>query len=549
MATATPSTDTSGHPGGMPQAPPTQRALISCADKSGIEELARALTASGVEIVSTGGTARHLRELDIEVTDIADVTGAPELLDGRVKTLHMNVHAALLASPRVAGHLSALDDHDIEPFDLVVVNLYRFDARVHDAEVSLDDALEQVDIGGPAMLRAAAKNLHGPVAVVDPADYPLVVEHAAALGELPEPERLRLAARAFAHTAAYDATIANYLAGMAGEQMPQTLTVAHELVRSLRYGENPHQRAALYRARGPEHGSRLPTLADARQLQGSEASYTNLLDADAALRQLAAVREPCAVAVKHAAPCGVGIGTDPRIAYGRCRAADPISIFGGVVGFNRVVDEPTAEALCESFLEVLVAPGYSPAALELIASRRPNLRLLEVDPAGDAALGGYDADGWMHAGELEVRSIAGGLLVQERDAHELAADQFQVATVRAPEPAELDAMLLGWKVARSVRSNAIVLATPHGTVGLCGGQPNRVDAARMAIQRAGDRAAGSVLASDGFIPMVDTIEVAAEAGITAIIQPGGSRGDLAAVRAADAAGIAMVMTGIRHFAH
>ncbi|MBI3962265.1 MAG: bifunctional phosphoribosylaminoimidazolecarboxamide formyltransferase/IMP cyclohydrolase [Deinococcus sp.] len=504
---------------------PVTRAILSVWDKTGIVELARGLAQSGVELISTGGTHQALTATGLKVTAVSDLTGFPEILGGRVKSLHPVIHGAILSrrSPEDQQQLSA---HLISPIDLVVVNLYPFaDAAARGA--TLAEAIEQIDIGGPTLLRSAAKNHAWVGAVVDPDDYPQVLAELAQ-GGLSEEFRQRLALKVFRHTARYDAAISAYLARSSGEgDFPRELFLSFSKVCDLRYGENPHQRAALYRE------SAGGGLSGAQQLWGKELSYNNLGDAEAALNLVAEFSLPAAVAVKHASPCGVAVAPDLATAYQRAHDADPVSIFGGVVALNQAVDPATAQALGEIFLEVVVAPDYHPEALELLR-RKKNLRLLQVPLPAPTPY--YD-----------LRRLRGGLLVQDADLAQLG--ELQVVTRRAPSEAELRDLRFAWPVVRQVRSNAIVLAKESCTVGIGGGQPNRVDAARIAIERAGERARGAVLASDAFFPFPDTVQVAAQAGVTALIQPGGSVRDQESIAAADAHGLAMVFTGLRCFRH
>jgi phosphoribosylaminoimidazolecarboxamide formyltransferase/IMP cyclohydrolase len=510
------------------------RALVSVADKRGLVPLAQELRRLGYEILSTGGTAAVLAAAGVEVTLVEKVTGLREMLDGRVKTLHPSVHAALLARRDVPAHMQALEAAGIVPIDVVVVNLYPFRETVASG-ASLEEVVENIDVGGPAMVRAAAKNHAHVTVVVDPDDYQDLLA-ALRAGGPDHATRLRYAAKAFALTAAYDAWVAEYLAARWGgdDPFPTRLTLTWDRVQVLRYGENPHQRAALYQDPFPQGRG----VAQARRLQGKELSYTNLLDADAAWRVVEGWQFPAAAAVKHASPCGVAVASTLAQAYERARDADPVSIFGGTVAFSQPVDEQTARAMEGTFLEVVVAPGYTERARQILARRR-NLRLLEIP----------QEDGSPLRPPYHLARIGGGLLFQEEDRLDLRPEDLKVVTRRAPTPREMEDLLMAWRVARHVRSNAIVLVRDGATVGIGGGQPSRVGAARLAIQQAGERARGSVLASDAFFPMPDTVEEAARAGVTAIIQPGGSVRDEASIDACDASGIAMVFTGVRHFRH
>ncbi len=511
------------------------RAVISVSDKRGIVELAQAFAARQIEVCSTGGTAALLREHGIPVTPIETVTGVPEMLGGRVKTLHPAIHGGLLARRADPEHMRAIERQGIVPVDYLVVNLYPFKETMARPDVAFDEAVEQIDIGGPSLLRAAAKNMEDVVAVVDPADYPLLL---ASLSENRLPsreERRQLAAKVFRYTAAYDALIADFLTQQGENPFPEKLTMTFDLQQNLRYGENPHQTAAFYRDPFAPPGS----IAEARQLHGKELSYINILDADAALALVREFDRPAVVAVKHTNPCGVGVAESIEGAWQRAYDADPVSIFGGIVAFNRPVPLASAERMAELFLEIVIAPGFEPDALEALR-RKKNLRLLDVTASGDAVRAGYP---------YAVRSVSGGLLVQERDTHVTSREDCRVVTDREPSDEEWAQMLFAWKVVKHVKSNAIVLARADQTLGVGAGQMNRVGAARIAIEQAGERARGAALASDAFFPMSDTVEAAAQAGVTAIIQPGGSIRDAESIAAANAAAIAMVFTGARHFRH
>ncbi len=512
------------------------RAILSVSDKRGIETLARALHGLGYEIVATGGTATAIEAAGIPVRTVESVTGAPEMLGGRVKTLHPSVHGGILARRDVAEDMAALARHGIATIDVVVVNLYPFrDAVARGAD--LGEAVEEIDIGGPSLVRAAAKNHRFVVVVVDPQDYPRLVEEIAAGGP-DDAARLAYARKAFAHTAGYDSEIAAYLLERtAPATFPERLTLALEGGVTLRYGENPHQRAAFYRDPLPAPGS----IATAVQLGGKEPSYNNLMDADAAWRLAGEFDEVAAVAVKHASPCGVALGGSVREAFVRARDADPEAIFGGIVAVNRPVDGALAAALADLFLEVVVAPAFLPEARERLRARR-NLRLLEVP-------GGRPASARGPLPVYQVQRVGGGVLLQERDAIDLDPEHLRVVSRRAPSAAEMVDLRFAWRVAKHVRSNAIVLARDGCTTGIGGGNVSRVGAVRAAVAQADARAAGSVLASDAFFPMADGVEVAAAAGVRAIIQPGGSVRDDDVIMAADRADVAMVTTGIRHFRH
>jgi phosphoribosylaminoimidazolecarboxamide formyltransferase/IMP cyclohydrolase len=517
--------------------PKIRRAIVSVSDKRGLLDLARALARHGVEILSTGGTAKSLAEAGIATKAIAAHTGAPEILDGRVKTLHPRIHGGLLGRP-IPEHEAEMAKHQIDPIDLVVVNLYPFRETVQKPGVALADAIENIDIGGPSMLRSSAKNYERVAVVCDPDDYAQVIaELDATGGEVARATRFRLAKKAFAHTAAYDGAIAAYLSSLADESaerapLPEVLTGQWRLERPLRYGENPHQKAGFYVDAKPEPGS----LAKAQVLQGKELSYNNLLDLDAAL---ACVREfslPAAVVVKHNNPSGVATADDAAAAYLKARECDPVSAFGGIVALNRPVTAALAGHLSETFLECVIAPSYEPAALEILAKKK-NVRLLQV---------GFDA---RLVAPLELRSVSGGILVQDRDDGMVSPRVAKVATKRAPTEAELAALDFAWRVAKHVKSNAIVFARDGVTVGIGAGQMSRIDSTRIAVAKARSPVAGTVVASDAFFPFRDGLDALADAGATAVAQPGGSMRDDEVIAAADEKGLAMVFTGMRHFRH
>jgi phosphoribosylaminoimidazolecarboxamide formyltransferase/IMP cyclohydrolase len=514
-----------------------KRALISVSDKTGIVEFASALARAGVEIISTGGTKSLLEKSGVPVIGISEVTGFPEILDGRVKTLHPAVHSGLLAIRDSEAHQQQMKELGLDYIDLVVVNLYPFAATIRKPDVSYEEAIENIDIGGPTMLRSAAKNHAFVTVVVDAADYGEVLEQIQANGDTTLETRKRLAAKVFRHTAAYDALISDYLTRLNGELFPETYTVTYEKVQELRYGENPHQKAAFYRKPLAGEGN----ITTAEQLHGKELSYNNINDANAALQIVKEFSEPAVVAVKHMNPCGVGIGSTIEEAYRKAYEADPTSIFGGIVAANREIDGATARLLHEIFLEIVLAPGFTPEALEILTKKK-NIRLLRL---GDA----FAAADRPAASYHNITSVEGGMLVQDNDALQLDRSTLKVVTERAPTEEEMKQLLFGWKVVKHVKSNAIVLARDNMTIGVGAGQMNRVGAARIAIEQAGEKAKGSVLASDAFFPMGDTVELAAQAGITAIIQPGGSIKDEESIAAANKCGIAMVFTGIRHFKH
>lgn len=512
-----------------------RRALISVSDKTGIVDFSRELAALGVQLISTGGTKTLLEKEGVPVIGISDVTGFPEILDGRVKTLHPAVHSGLLAVRDSEEHQQAMKDLGMDYIDLVIVNLYPFAATIAKPDVTYDDAIENIDIGGPTMLRSAAKNHAFVSVVVDAADYANVLEEVKAGGDTTLETRKRLAAKVFRHTAAYDSLIGDYLSKLLGDPMPEKYTVTYEKVQDLRYGENPHQKAAFYRKPLAQAGN----VTTAEQLHGKELSYNNINDANAALAIVKEFNEPAVVAVKHMNPCGVGIGADIHQAYQKAYAADPTSIFGGIVAANRTVGADTAQLLSEIFLEIVIAPDFTPEALEILTKKK-NIRLLK--------LGELQAAGERKP-ELLVTSVDGGMLVQESDVHSLTEADLQVVTNRKPTEEELKQLLFGWKVVKHVKSNAILLAKDNMTIGVGAGQMNRVGAAKIAIEQAGENAQGAALASDAFFPMGDTVEAAAKAGITAIIQPGGSVKDQESIDAANKYNIAMVFTSVRHFKH
>ncbi|MFO1036611.1 MAG: bifunctional phosphoribosylaminoimidazolecarboxamide formyltransferase/IMP cyclohydrolase [Geminicoccaceae bacterium] len=505
---------------------PIRRALLSVHDKTGLADLGKGLVAHGVELLSTGGTAAALRAAGLPVTEVAEVTGAPEILDGRVKTLHPAVHGGILAKRDDPAHMATLAEHKLPPIDLVVVNLYPFEATLASG-ADFKACVEQIDVGGPAMVRAAAKNHDGVAVLVDAADYPAVLEQLAA-GGTDDAFRRRMAAKAFATTASYDAAIAGWLARETAEPFPERIVLAGRRRQLLRYGENPHQRAAWYAT-----GQGSAALAGAVQLQGKELSYNNLNDADAALALVGELTEPGCVIVKHANPCGVALGANAADAYRKALATDPTSAFGGIVAFNRPLDEATAKAVTQIFTEVVIAPGADEAARALFAAKT-NLRLLLLEQALDTS-------------PYELRTLAGGFLIQERDTAPLVPADLTVVTRREPSNTELADLLFAWTVVKHAKSNAIVLAYDRTTVGIGMGQTSRVDAVRQAATRAGRRPC--VVASDAFFPFPDGLEAAIATGATAAIQPGGSVKDDDVIATADKAGIAMVFTGVRHFRH
>jgi phosphoribosylaminoimidazolecarboxamide formyltransferase / IMP cyclohydrolase len=521
---------------------PISRALVSVSDKTGIIPFVEALVARGVTIISTGGSAQTLSAAGLPVTEVAAVTGVPEFLDGRVKTLHPAIHAALLARRDRADHLTALIERGIAPIDLLVCNLYPFTQTVASG-ASPDDCIEDIDIGGVALIRAAAKNHDAVTVVTDPADYDRVVsELTTGEGIISVDTRRALGRKAFALTAAYDAAIAEWMGRDDATSFPETFVLAARLAQRLRYGENPHQSAAFYRT-----GDSPPGVATARQLQGRELSYNNYADADAAVELVAEFTAPTVAIIKHANPCGVAIGTTLREAWDKALACDPVSAFGGIVALNRALDATTAEAIGQRLIEVVIAPEAEAEAVSILA-RRTALRLLVTGRMPNPAAPGRT-----------LRSLSGGILVQDRDRLSVEQGALRVVTRRLPTETEEDDLLFAMKVAKHVKSNAIVFARGRATVGIGAGQMSRVDSVRIAAAKAAEAAKtaglpqamtfGSVLGSDAFFPFADGVEAAIEAGATAVIQPGGSLRDEEVIAAADAAGIAMLFTGIRHFRH
>ncbi len=513
-----------------------KRALISVFDKTGIEKFARGLSKLGIEIISTGGTAKFLNKKGIPIKEVSEVTKFPEILEGRVKTLHPAIHGAILARRDKPSHMKTLAKRGIAPIDLVVVNLYPFTETVARTDVTLEEALENIDIGGPTLLRAAAKNYHAVGVVVDPKRYEEVLSELKRKGGLSEQTRRGLAVEAFAHTAAYDATIHSYLENTrrraaGGTSFPAVLQLTYQRAQAVRYGENPHQLAALYkeaRARG---------IASAKQLQGKDISFNNLVDVDAAWSLVKEFEEPTAVITKHTNPCGVACGENLREAYERAHACDPTSAYGGIIALNRPLDDATAREITSTFIEAIIAPSYKANALKVLKKKK-NLRALELPFAGEGV-----------GGQLQFKQISGGILAQEEDALLLRPEGTKVVTRKKPSEGELEDLVFAWKVAKHVKSNAIVVARNKQAVGVGAGQMSRVDSVEIAIHKAGDRTRGAVLASDAFFPFADSIHKAADAGITAIIQPGGSVRDAEVIDAANKRGIAMVFTGIRHFKH
>jgi len=510
-----------------------RRALISVSDKTGVAEFARGLAELGWEVLSTGGTASLLKEQGVPVTPVSEVTGFPEILEGRVKTLHPAIHGGILAR-RVPEHLEELKRQGIGLIDMVVVNLYPFFQTISRPGVTLEEAVENIDIGGPAMVRAAAKNFEYVAVVVNPSRYRQILEVLRQQGEVPRALRMELAQEAFLHTSEYDFQVQGYLARQLGQEqkaegMPQRFVLAGEKLMDLRYGENPHQKAAFYSRAGQGAAGVL------QQLHGKELSYNNLLDLNSAWSLVQEFSAPAAVIIKHTNPCGAAQGSDLAEAYRRALDADPVSAFGGIVALNRPVDEKTASLLGEIFLEVIAAPSFEPGALDILRAKK-NLRLLTLASQGEDA-------------EYEIKTVPGGFLVQEADRVDLDLSSLRVVTKRQPTQEEWEDLFFAWKVVKHVKSNAIVVCRGQQTLGVGAGQMNRVGSVRIALEQAKEKARGAVLASDAFFPFRDSVDEAGRAGITAIIQPGGSVRDEESIQAADEYGMAMVFTGVRHFKH
>ena len=516
-----------------------KQALISVSDKRRVVEFARSLQELGYRILSTGGTARLLAEAGVAVTEVADYTGFPEILDGRVKTLNPRIHAGLLARRPDPAHMQALATHSIDPIEILAVNLYPFEQTVARPDCSFDDAVENIDIGGPAMLRAAAKNHESVAAIVDPDDYGRIVAELRDAGAIAATTRLELARKVFAHTARYDGMIANYLTSVDASsgtraEFPQVLSRQWVRVQQMRYGENPHQRAAFYRERTVGGG----LLASYVQLQGKELSYNNIADADAAWECVRSFGECACVIVKHANPCGVAVGVDPALAYGKAFKTDPTSAFGGIIAFNRAVNAAAAEAVAKQFVEVVIAPAFDDAARAVFAAKQ-NVRLLTVE------LGAAHND-------FDFKRVGGGLLAQTPDLEAIAGADLRVVTTKVPSPEQLADLLFAWRVAKFVKSNTIVFAHDGMTLGVGAGQMSRIDSARIAsikAREAGLSLAGSAAASDAFFPFRDGLDVVIDAGAVCVVQPGGSVRDEEVIAAANERGVAMVFTGVRHFRH
>jgi phosphoribosylaminoimidazolecarboxamide formyltransferase/IMP cyclohydrolase len=519
-----------------------QRALISVSDKKGIVDFSRALSELGVELISTGGTASLLRDNKVAVKDVSEITGFPEMMDGRVKTLHPKIHGGILALRDNPEHVAKMREHGIAPIDLVVVNLYPFQATVARG-ASYDEIVENIDIGGPSMVRAAAKNHRDVAVVVDPEDYPSIVAELQESGSLSKQTHFRLFTKAFQHTAKYDGAISNYFAALDENRKPtrwgETVNIQISKIQDMRYGENPHQSAAFYGTRGDEG----PSIARAKQFQGKELSFNNILDADAALSTVLEFSDTATVAIKHNNPCGVAVSkVSLADSFRKAKACDPISIFGGVIAFNRPVDEETAGELKDIFLEIVIAPSFTPAAKALLSSakRLLNIRLLELDMS-EPQSGGYD-----------LRRVRGGMLMQDWDTGSVDVRACKVVTDRKPTEREYQALDFAWRVCRHVKSNTIVFAAPDQVLGVGAGQMSRIDSTRIAVLRAathGLNLAGSAVASDAFYPFRDGLDEAANAGAKSVIQPGGSIKDDEVIAAANEHGMAMIFTGMRHFRH
>ena len=515
------------------------RALVSVSEKTGVVEFSRALAGYGVEILSTGGTAKLLREAGIPVKDVSEFTGFPEMLDGRVKTLHPKVHGGILGMRENPAHVAKMQEHGIEPIDMVVVNLYPFEATVAKEDCTMEDAIENIDIGGPTMLRSAAKNNRDVTVVVDHADYGVVLdEMKASGGSVSRETNFRLAVKVYQHTAAYDGAISNWLGARTGEgvaQYPDTLTLQYQLAQGMRYGENPHQSGAFY----VEKGAKEASISTARQIQGKELSYNNIGDTDAALECVKQFTDPACVIVKHANPCGVAVAGNILEAYDLAYKTDPESAFGGIIAFNRELDETTARAIVDrQFVEVIIAPKVTEAASEVVSAKK-NVRLMEC---------GFWPE--QSAARLDLKRVNGGMLVQDADLDLFT--ELKVVTKRAPTDQEMEDLLFTWRVAKFVKSNAIVYGRSNATVGVGAGQMSRVNSARIAAikaEHAGIPVQGAVMASDAFFPFRDGLDNAASVGVTAVIQPGGSMRDAEVIAAADEHNIAMVFTGMRHFRH
>ena len=511
-----------------------KRALISVSDKAGVVDFAKNLEELGFEIVSTGGTAKALSDAGVAVINVSDITGFPECLDGRVKTLHPKIHAGILAMRSNPEHMKTLEELEINTIDVVAINLYPFKATIRKENVSMEECIENIDIGGPTMIRAAAKNWQDVAVIVDPSDYDRVVKELRADGCVSRDTKLELAFKVFEHTSDYDTMIANYLKKKVNvEQFRDTFTVTYEKAMNLRYGENPHQKAVYYKEVLPADGS----IVNAKQLHGKELSFNNINDTNGALQLLKEFKEPTVVAVKHANPCGVGIGESIFDAYQKAYEADPVSIFGGIVAANREIDEKTAEEINKIFIEIVIAPSFSEKAFQIL-SQKKNIRLLSLENILDIEENG-----------VEFKKVSGGLLVQNVDNELMNEADLECVTEVKPTEEQMEQMKFAWKVVKHTKSNAIVLAKDNATIGVGPGQTNRITALELAIKYAADKTEGSVMASDAFFPFSDCVEAAHKAGIKAIIQPGGSIRDQESIDACNKYGIAMVFTKMRHFKH
>lgn len=505
-----------------------KRALISVSNKEGVVEFARGLEELGYEIISTGGTYNTLREAGVAVKQVADITGFPEIMDGRVKTLHPGIHGGILARRDVPRHMEQLQENQITPIDIVAVNLYPFRETIAKPGVTMEEAIENIDIGGPSMVRSAAKNHRDVIIVVKPEHYTTILEELKK-GEVSQEMRRKLALEAFSHTAAYDSMIAGYLSRLNGSYFNDNFILAGEKVYELRYGENPHQKACFYRNMNPGSG-----LADAKVLNGKELSYNNIIDTEAAWELVKEFDAPACVIIKHTNPCGTAIAGTLEEAFTRAFAADSVSAFGGIIAFNRRLDLAAARKAVEPFMEVIIAPAYDDEALKVLKNKK-NLRVLELPLQKNE--------------ELTVKTVSGGFVIQEKDLDEMEPANLQVVTEVAPTPEQLKELAFAWKIVKHVKSNAIVIARDGMSIGVGAGQMNRVGAANIALEQAGDKARGAVMASDAFFPFKDTVETAAQYGIAAIIQPGGSIRDAESIEECNRHGIAMVFTGVRHFRH
>lgn len=509
-----------------------KRALVSVSDKTNLVPFVSSLVELGYEIISTGGTKKALEAAGIKTIGISEVTDFPEIMDGRVKTLHPKVHGALLCVRDNPDHVRQIEELGIQYIDLVCVNLYPFKETVQKPGVSHEEIIENIDIGGPSMLRSASKNYKFIPVLCDPSDYDAVVKELRENGETSLTTREYLAAKVFRHTASYDTMIASYLTERAGEKYPEKFTITFDKVQELRYGENPHQSAAFYKGMNPQY-----SLANAKQLHGKELSYNNIQDGNAAIEILKDFEgQPAVVGLKHMNPCGVGIGKTIEEAWDKAYEADPVSIFGGIVAFNEPIHASVAEKLSKIFLEIIIAPAFDEDAFEIL-SKKKNIRLMQLDTSLEVNA------------KYKVTNVNDGLLVQDIDDHKITAEDLRCVTNRKPTEEELEQLLFAWKVVKHVKSNAIVLVKDNMTIGVGAGQMNRVGAAKIAIEQAGEKAKGSIMSSDAFFPMPDTVEEAVKAGVTAIIQPGGSIKDQLSIDVCNEHGIAMVYTGVRHFKH